>query len=190
MKSHGFLSKTPFFWFHGSAKTHELLEKDLFSHEIENDDMYGTCPTMTLLGSLLICDLSVSHNMIYFINLTRNVYDGDLYNGTLPGLADFDPTGIPTLRPRLRHSNDTQGWLQMSARRFVQSIKWCFALEQSLFFITAPQATLWFFNWYSISQFIHISLIKALRAVLRLVLELYTIFVDQEVKSWIGEAAT
>ncbi len=34
-------------------KTYEMLEKDPFSCEIQNNDMHPTCQTMTLLGETL-----------------------------------------------------------------------------------------------------------------------------------------
>ncbi len=44
------VKKDPFLWFQGSIKAREMLEKDPFSHEIQTDDTYPTCQTMTLPG--------------------------------------------------------------------------------------------------------------------------------------------
>ncbi len=38
MKSQRILSKTPFFMFHRSVKSREMLQNDPFSFEIQNDD--------------------------------------------------------------------------------------------------------------------------------------------------------
>ncbi len=51
VKSQGFLSKnTPFFGFKCLHKPVKCLKKDPFSREIQNDDMYPMCQTMTLSG--------------------------------------------------------------------------------------------------------------------------------------------
>ncbi len=52
VKSKGFLSKnTSFFGFTVCEDPWNAWKKYLFSREIQNDDMYPTCQTMTLPGS-------------------------------------------------------------------------------------------------------------------------------------------